>query len=289
MNKEIISLIQKNKTKEAIKLLKGKSLPIESKKILSLIESEFNLLNQEILKETISFEEKLIRRNRINDRLLSIVQKEPNSKIVTNKKSKRLFLYLLPLILIGFSFVAYNYINNDRHLCPIFPESSLNKILLIPFENVGNQKANPEIIIRDKISKLTLENNLSTSIKLGERAASLTIEDALDLAKYCKANVIIWGKYSNTTDSINLILQYHFLDQPDWSNMGELIVLKDITFIQNGEMLKNIEDAILLLCSVIATRQGNKPLAKKWLDEVIEQDSIDHQLRKVLGLESTDQ
>lgn len=282
MNKEIINLIQNNKTKEALLLLKKESLSIESKKAVSLIESEFNLLNQEILKGTIGFEEKLIRRNRINDRLLSVVQTDSNLEISNAKKRQPIYFYLLPFLLIFMSFVVWNFMMSNRQSCPTFKDSQVNKILLIPFENVGSEKANPEIIIRDKITKLTFKNNLSTSIKLGERAESLTIEDAPNLAKHCNANVIIWGKYSNTADSINLILQYHFLDQPDWSNMGELIVLKDITAIQNGKFLKNIEDAILSLCSVVAARQGNTTIAKKWLNKINVKDKIDLKLKEVL-------
>jgi len=269
MNQKIINLIQKNKTQEAIQLLQEMPLDSEQQKALSLIDAEFNLLRQEELKGTIGFEEKQIRRNRVNDKLLSIFSSTSNAATKNHKKSKRLFLYLMPILLAIVGLFGWKYLTTDSYSCPTFEATSLNKILLIPFENTGQQIAKPELLIRDKITQLTLKNNLSTTIKMGESVPNLTIGNALNLAQQCDANVIIWGKYSSQ-------------DKPNLSNLGELIVLKDITAIQKGEMLKNVEDAILSLCSIIAARQGNRGVAKKWLDKIEKQESFDKKLRTVL-------
>ena len=281
--KNIIGLIRENKTKEALQALQKASLAPELKKALSIVESEFNGLNQEIVKGTISSEEKQLRTNRINDRLLSIIQEATNPVDSRRERKRKINRYLLPLGLLAICLIAWNYFNQAVYSCPEFTEDSRNKILLIPFDNVGDQKASPHLLLRDRITQLTTKNKLSTTIKLGAAKAEISIEEALGLAKGCQANVIIWGKFSNRADGIHLVLQYYFLDQPDWSNLGELIVLKDVTAIQSGTMLKNIDDAILSLCSVIAIRQGNTEITRKWLDKIGEKEEIDRQLSEIVG------
>ena len=60
-------------------------------------------------------------------------------------------------------------------------------------------------------------------------------------------------------------------------------MLKDVTAIQSGTMLKNIDDAILSLCSVIAIRQGNTEITRKWLGKMGEKEEIDRQLSEIVG------
>ena len=280
--KNIIALIRQNKTKEALRALQSEPLAPELKKALSILESEFTGLNQEVVKGTVSSEEKQIRTNRINDKLLFIVQEATNPVNSKRERKRKINQYLLPLGLLAICLIAWNYFNQAIYPCPEFTEDSRNKILLIPFDKVGDQEASPHLLLRDRITQLSMKNNLSTTIKLGAVKAGVSIEEAPDLAKGCQANVIIWGKYSNRADEIHLVLQYYFLDQPDWSNLGELIVLKDVTAIQSGTMLKNIDDAILSLCSVIAMRQGNTEITRKWLGKIGEKEAIDEQLSEVI-------
>ena len=287
-HKEIVDLIQQGRIKEALEAFGTKSLSSERKKALSIIEAEYNELVQDELKGVIDFQEKQIRKNRILDKLLSLTEKERGTE-----KGKALFArsrnlkFIVPLVLAGIILGVWGIwrIAGTNYSCPEFKEPSLNKILLIPFENVGDQPAKPQVLLRDRIHELTRKNNLSTSIEMGAYVEGLAIDEAPELAERCNANVIIWGKYSSSLDSIRLILQYHFLDVPDWSNMGELVVLQDVTSIQHGKMLKNLEDCIMSLCSMIAIRQGSREVAAKWLGKVGEKEPVDYEMLGALEAE----
>lgn len=275
-------LIQAGKVSDAIAAIRGKKLDATASNSLSIIEAEHNNLQGDILKGVISEEQKLLRQNRINDKLLALLDWQANP-VEKHKGQSRLLFVLLPLILLLAAFGYYSFgTQYDEFECPKFADVSNNKILLLPFENVGTAVAQPHILLRDQIDKFSIEKGLSTSIELGATNEGMTIKEAPQVAKSCGANAIIWGKYSNTNDSLRLILQYHFLDSPDWSNMSELLVFKDVTAIQSGQMLKNLEDAILSLCGIIAVREDKKSLAQKWLGAVDQKDAVDRKLIQLL-------
>jgi len=283
MNKNTVKkLVQEGKTKEAISTLKGLVIGKEMGHFISIIEAEFNTLNQEILRGTIDTEQKQLRTNRINDKLLTLLDHDV-TKVKKDSSRKKILLLLIPISLLVLTGLYFYLSNNSIADCPQFKQTSINKILLIPFENVGNETAKPHIVLRDRIHELANKKDLSTSIKLGSAKENLSIDDAPKLAASCDANVIIWGKYSNASDSLRLILQYYFLDHPEWSETSDLVTLKDVTSIQNGTMLKNLEDAIMSLCSIIAIRQEKKELTKKWLNKIEHKEGIDLKLIEVLN------
>jgi hypothetical protein len=279
---EIQDLIQEGDIEGAIQTFRKADLSTEKSNTLSVIEAEYYRLNQDSQRGIIGNEEKERRTNQINNKLLILLEDAP-AKLEKEKSRKK---FLLPFLLIGFILIVVAYfilpLEEKGLSCPTFNEKSVNKILLVPFVNVGESEAKPHLILRDEIEKLTIKKNLSTNIELIESKADISISKASEIAQSCNANVIIWGKYSNVGDSIRLILQYHFLEQPEWSSFGDLIVLKDVTEIQTGEMTKNLEDAIMSLCSVMAIRQNNKVVAKNWLAKVKEKEVIDMKIESIL-------
>jgi len=282
MNKDTVTkAIKEGRIKDAIKIFEGFDISAEKKKTLTIIEAEFNQLNLEVLKGTISQEQRQLQLNQINDKLLSLLDLDDSPTQEKKGKVGLIFLLLAGLLLCVF----YFFVANGEDLnCPEFDNQSTNKILLIPFENVGGELSKPHLLLRDRIEELTIKKKLSTNILLGEVMEDLTISGAPEVAKSCGANVIIWGKYSKSPDSLNLILQYLFLEQPDWSKMNDLHVLKDVVSIQRGEMFKDLEDSIMSLCSIISIRQNEKEVAQKWLGNVKKKDELDIELIKVLNV-----
>lgn len=280
MSKDIvIEAIQDGEIKLAIELFKELDLSSSQRSTLSIIESEFNVLSSDILKGVISDEQIQLRFNRINDKLLNLLQSKTEPPV--KKRSRLLFLVVIVALVIIAS-ATYFYSTKSTLACPDFDVSANNKILLVPFQNVSNSPAKPHVLLLDRIEQLVLENNLSTTIELADGLKNVTTSKAPFLAESCSANVIIWGKYSNASDSLSLILQYHFLDQPDFPATSELSILKDVTAIHSGTVTKNLEDAILLLCSVIALRQNKTVLAKKWLGEINGADRTVQRLKEAL-------
>lgn len=269
------NLLAEGKTGEAIRFLKSVEGLDLNLKNLTLIESEYNAVRQSELKGVIDFQEARLKYNQINDRLLSLFDsKDP--KIIGAKKRARLLwagLALLP-ILIGVFWFLSGYSKNH---CPEFETDKRNKILIFPFENVGNEPAKPESILRNRINELTSKNKLSASARLlsGDNPAAPGDPDqAVDLAKNCAVDLAVWGQYSSRADSIRLVMQYYFLQQDSWVS-NQSISLKDVTSLQSGQMLKTLDDAIFSLCGILALREGDKALTKKWVAKVKEKDATD--------------
>ncbi|MEM8528193.1 MAG: hypothetical protein AAGG68_26350 [Bacteroidota bacterium] len=278
MNEQtIIQAIQKGRTQEAIAAFQQLPLSQTQQHTLSVIEGSFHQLQAAITKGMITYEQQELERNRIHDRLLALLSADEHS---ASKPKKR---QLIPFLLAGILGLAVVYFFVSRpDDCPTFAPQMNNNILILPFDNVGGEAAKPHILLRDRIEQLSLDNQLSTDIQVGEGQAELSIAEATTLAEQCAANVIIWGKYAKASDSLRVILQYHFLERPDWSAFGELAVIKDVTAIQTGTISKQLEDAIFSLCSLIALRQNKRDLFQRWTAKVEGEEAIDASILQAL-------
>ena len=276
INALVRSLIQSGKTTEVFELLRKQPIAAYIRQSLAIIEAEYYELRKEEARGLLSFEEKQIRRNRINSKLLALLEETPPlGRKIGLYRGYLLWIIPIGLVVIGLLIFWKMSPTPAVYVCPEFEETYNNKIMVLPFENLGKDIAKPQLVLRDRINKLTDKNNLSTIAKLGEPIEDLTINEAPDAAKKCNANVIIWGTYHNKADSMALILQYCFTEHPNWNNAGQLMEFKDITQLHNGRMLKDLDDAILSLCGIIALREGNNKIAEKWFDKVVQKEAID--------------
>jgi len=102
-------------------------------------------------------------------------------------------------------------------------------------------------------------------------------------APTAQALTLIEADYENLkseekSDSIRLNLQYYFSSNPDFGKVHERITLKDITELQRGMFSKNLKDTIMSLCGLIAIRENNMPVAKKWFEKIANKDMSDQKI-----------
>jgi len=158
------NLIQNEGTIEAINWLKTQPLSTLQSKELAIIAAEFNTLQQAERKSTLPFETVQMRTNQINDRLLSLLSSKAN---ITAPNKANLLKILLPIALFLGSLFFWFQKQNETYNCPAYPNDINTKVLILPFENVGNQDAKPQVVLRDRINQLTTKNSLSTKAQLG--------------------------------------------------------------------------------------------------------------------------
>ncbi|MGB1217228.1 MAG: hypothetical protein ACPG5P_05105 [Saprospiraceae bacterium] len=287
MNKTIMfetirDLVARGKTKDAFYFLKKQDLNYQTQQILSILEGEYNQLREKEVKGIISLDEAQIQRNKINDKLLSVFQ-IPASDTKSNIRKWWIIPLLIVLFLGGFGIWKMSVSQGElTYVCPDFPQEFKNKILVLPFEKVGDKNAKPHIILRDRINQLSLKKNLSSVAEVGDIFEGMSMRKAPVLSEECSSNLMVWGTYSSMSDSVSVVLQYYFKDEPDWNNSGELLKVKDVTELQNGKMLKSFDDALMSLCGLIALRQGKNDVAKTWFDKVKHKEDFDEKLLKVL-------
>lgn len=280
LHQTIQALIADGNTKEVFSFLRKQDLPAQQSATIALIEAEFNELQKSSLKGVISFQEERLAKNKINDKLLSLYQAE-GSTIHPPNKTSNLSRLLVGVLLLAFAGGLIWWFGSVQHTCPSFPKEVRNKIIIMPFENVAGGVAKPQTVLIDRINQLAHKNNLSTVAGLGA-SKDVNRRNASLIAQNCKANVIIWGTYSSS-DSLRINLNYHFSNDPQKNKIGNLIEVKDVMdLLRQGKILKTQDDAILALCGVIAMREGNQSIAKKWFEKLKEKEEMDRQLLDAL-------
>jgi len=274
--KTVQDFIRTGDVEGAIQFLDQLELSSSTRQQLILIEAEYNELKRAENKGVITQQDAQLRRNQINDRLLQLVA-DRNVVDEPSPNSGRWLLIGVGVLLLSLSFWYFTS-NTSPKSCLDFPEDVENRIVVAPFENVGSTPAKPHIVLRDRINQLALNNQLSSLAKLFEEERTWNLNEIEMMTKECDSNVYIWGTYSNRSDSIRLILNYYFTDEPDLAQIGTPIALKDVTVLQSGKMLKGLDDAILSLCGLIALRDGDRPLAKKWFQKVEQKEALDRDI-----------
>jgi len=263
---------------EAVGFIREKASDESLETKLDVLEAEFHQVQRDHQKGVLSYEERQVRINRLNDRLLSLIQ--PTHAVATKSK-KRIRIWVIGfLVLMGAGLGWWVYVEQGNE-CPSFPSEISNRVLIVPFEHVGVGEARPQVVIRDRINELSRKNQLSVRAQLGSPTSIAAIEEAPMAAEACNANVVVWGTYAQA-DSIRLVLNYYFMDQPSVSTTGQLLSFRDAIGLQSGKMLKGLDDAILSLCGLIALREGDTELAEKWFEKVKQREPMDREALRFL-------
>ncbi len=274
---QITVFIQAGKIAEAFEFINQQKLDTETLANSALIQGEYLVLIQDELKGTISSDERQIRRNRINDKLINLFKEQPKTGVKSYFASP-LLKVMIPLVLLTIATLIWWKVNFKPYVCPDFPSNYNNKVMVLPFDKAGANDAKPELILNERINKITTKNDLSTKAEIGTYVKNISTEKAASLVNHCQADLIIWGNYSAGTDSTRLIINYKFSENSDWNNTGDLVAVKDVTELYNGRMLKDMDDAIMSLCGLIAIKEGNGTLASKWFNKVKNKEELDNKM-----------
>lgn len=257
---KVQSLIVKNKTSDVFTFLKAHFPEAES---LTILESEYHEVRNAELKGTLDHNQIQIKKNQINDKLLAFA-KVGHSQIPEKKSNRKIWKPLFYFLLLAFPILIWWNFKSSSLDCPTFANEINNKILVIPFSNLGGIEKNPQLLLCNEINNLANKNQLSINAKIGSSIKNLTINEIPKVAKSCQVDLIVWGTYEQG-DSLELILNYYFSNHPDSTKLGEYATLKNISSIQKGQISKKITDAALKLCALTVLREGNISLAKKWI------------------------
>lgn len=271
----VSELIRAGKTAAAFAYVREQPLGAATARDLAILEGDFAELQRADAKGILSYTDKQLRLNQIHDRLLGLLaatDRPPHSA-----RPQRWWLVVPLILLLGLGLWGW-WPGASGYACPDFPPAVSQRILVLPFENIGGQEAKPQVVLLNRINELAQKNGLPAIARLGAAREGLTLDQAPALGEACGASLVVWGTYSGGTDSLRVVLQYCFTDFADWNNAGELIALKDVTALYRGSMIKPLDDAILALCGMLAVREGDRALAVRWFERVEEKDTTDRQL-----------
>ncbi len=269
----IRQLLTEGKTRSALDQLATSAQFQQHSRTITLLQAELTGLQEKELKGIIDPKDARLAYNQLNDRILELLELPAGAS--SSLPKRRIWLVVLGALLLISALLIWKFNRTAISTCPAFDTNKSNRVLLLPFQNVGSAPSKPVIILRDRIDQLANKNNLSVSAKIGSLPHELADrQEVTRLAKSCEADLIVWGQYSSRQDSIFLNLQYHFPKAVEWSD-SESLRLRDVTVLQNGSMLKGLDDAIFSLCGLLAMRANDKALTKKWIDKVGKKEEAD--------------
>jgi len=272
---------------EAFAFLQQQNLSKAQERELTLLQSEYQELQQAIRKGILSEDRRQLASNQLKDRLLQVPER--STATAERGPSTRSLAWILGVVvaLVGAGITVYVNLTANTYVCPSFPTNFNNKVLVLPFQNVGDKPASPHLVLLDRINTLTAKHQLSTIARVGPERSALTLDKAPDMAARCGAKVLVWGTYSNRADSIYLNMQYYFTNAYEARSDSEQLQLRDVTALQRGNMAKPLDDAIFSLCGLIALREGDVKVARKWFDKVKSPDELDQQVLQALPAPAT--
>ncbi|MEZ4920715.1 MAG: hypothetical protein R2792_16560 [Saprospiraceae bacterium] len=284
---EARALIAKGKTKEAIHALLDAFRPQRRRfsglvRTLEVMQADFNQTQQLKLKDTISFQEAQRENNKTNDALLSILDDIEAGRFVEEQKMTRNWMFWLGVAVVAIALSVFAFKKTRQNTaCPTWSNGSF-RVLILPFTNLNQAKANPAPRLRSSIEEVTEANGLNVQVQnygKKEIKGGVNAATALRLGTNCDAGLVLWGEYSeNRSDSLMLKTAFTFVEQgtvrrtefKSFGNVAQVAVDQDL------------EDALFSICSMIALHEHQPKLAEKWQKKIKTPSKADTEIRSML-------
>lgn len=284
----IRDLLRQGDTGQALRMLitylENDNSQDEAVRTLRVIEANYNAARQEELKGIIAFNEAQRTYNRANDTLLAVLDDieagrvfHSNTPPASGRRPISRFtwlagaLALVLLVAVGFwALWPAAQKPAETSICPAWHGNG-PKILLLPFQKAAGDDVRPEIFIQTRIQELSRNNNFPLAVEIlteyNSELSNPDLPEADSLGHRCDADMVIWGNYFMEQGILKVDARFDFIRSRGSGSTGFREFPKMEGLI-NGRMLKTLDDAVFALCALMAVRERNLPLAKKWLAKV---------------------
>ncbi len=170
------------------------------------------------------------------------------------------------------------------------------RVLLLPFRDyTAGGEANLEIPVSLRSYFENLKNKrtppLGIDVRVMEAHAALVddpnrfppnFQQASDIAEPCRANLVVWGTQESQAQSHLIQTSYRFIGfgedfafhKVKFDGQSSLDTVSALsTIATEGVLTEGIEEAILLLCGIIAQKVNDPDAAITWMNKVATTDS----------------
>lgn len=244
---------------------------------IQVLTAAFMAIKEEIVKNTLSFDEAQREYSKVNDKLLQRINDIEKGVPTGPANSSRQWLIPVALLagLLGLAVFAWQRYHKTDEFCPVFAGKQGLKIVVFHLqktEGEPNPATPPSTALLDQIGELTQKRDIPVQIRLYQAPADkiYSSDERESLAANCGADMVIHGSFNTITqDSMSVKLEYRFFENGGAHNvLRESIPLK-------GSMrtLRSLEDVVYSICSQIAAYSGQKETARLWLSKVKQEDA----------------
>ena len=273
---------------------------------LQVLEANYNAARQQEIKGILSFQEAQRQYSQVNDALFSALddlaagrtlRQRVSAPPAGSSGSSRLVwiaggaAVLMIGIIAGIWFSrkgtrrAGEAPKQEEAACPAF-NSPGQRVIVLPFQNTGSVEAKPALIIQSRIRELSHNNNFASSVEVLStfNPENKDLDNAApDIGRRCGADLVIWGQYEKSTDSIKVDIHYAFTKKGILGQSPGFLAFKDLPALRDGRMVRGLDDAIFALCGLMAVQAKNGPLALKWFEKVHNRQAADNMMLSKLN------
>lgn len=278
-----------------------------------VMEANYNAVKQQEIKGILEFSEAQREYARINDSLLSLLENLSSGHqppvmgqkgTGDGRKKSPLLAWLIGggILLVMGLLAGIFLIRNKKPVsdasptieapkqesfdCPEFKEGKF-KVMILPFQNLAEEKRKPELSIQSRIRELTTNNKLPTEVEIlsGKQFDSTPeLDDATALGKKCMADMVIWGQFEPLEqNAITIDISYAFTEE-NWPPGIARQTFKNVSEIKNGKMkISNLDEAVFRICTALALHENRLDLAQKWLNRLEKPNPREQGWKKMLN------
>jgi hypothetical protein len=275
---------------------------------LRVVEANYNAVRQQELKGILTFAEAQREYNRLNDTLLSLLDdlsagRAPAEPVEPGRPATRWWLIggaaALLVLAIAAVFVlwrpgrarraanAANPIAAAPDECPRFSQRDTLRVLVLPFQSVNQQEANPELLLQRAIRTRSQANQFPVDIEVFggqlQKNSFPDINKAREYGRRCQADLVVWGIYESADKAIDIDISYTFLGGQGRSGDTGFQRFPALRELRTGRIHKNFEDAVFSLCAVMAVSENNPQLAAKWLAKIKNKDAREESMVRAVS------
>ena len=266
------------------------------------VRSEYSRLQDEQSQGFISSDEANARLNRLNARLLDLLDRLADGRLKVEStltaqggQRKKILLIGIPLLLLIGAYLGYRFwpsppADGEKISCPDFAPKADMRVLLLPFKSITGDELKAEYTVKQRLDDLAYEKDLPVQVQIFERfyerpnANFPGFRQAEKIGRRCHADLILWGTAEETPDKrIVLTSKFKFLGdeqafqvkQLKLEGETDLIAVNSISsLLQEGTFTQDVETLILSFYGLMAHQEGRYAEAVEALEEVAKRDSM---------------
>ncbi|MFN0037739.1 MAG: hypothetical protein ACKVUS_21975 [Saprospiraceae bacterium] len=286
-------LVGQGDTDQALQTLlsfleKDGSQPPDTLRALRVVEGNYNTARRNYNNGILNFAEVRSEYARVNDALLSLLEDIESGRKPSQgaRRNARLPWLIGGGVLLLLGIAAGIWITRPNKLkCPDFEPTGF-KVMVLEFQKLSGEAANPASGLQTRIRDLTSKNQLSTDVEIlpGKQFGDNTpdLKDAAKMGKGCSADMVVWGQYEQGDKSIEVDIRYAFTDDA-WPPGAAMQTFKNVSEIKSGSMkINSLDEAVFRICTALALHENRMDLAKKWLNKLQQPNAREQEWKEVL-------
>ena len=245
-------------------------------------QGELYQVKAQSIRGTISSEAAQLTTNQVADNALQIIRRLEAGKLTfqegppapTRSQAWRYYMIGGVVTLLGAFFIWRFFNSPAKDNCPVYDSKTRYKVMILPFKQTGEKKANdPAIDIAYGLNKLFSKNSrLANDIAVADVNEDYDIAvnypsptEASNQAKGCRVQMIVWGKINESSDQgYRLDIQYKLLDGTTAST-GDTTLSNLLKMNDFGSLTRDVDAATRLLY-IVLSNWASVPIASNLLE-----------------------